>query len=152
MTSDADRMARAGNYVLGLMDPAERERAERDLERDAAFRDAVLRIAERLRLVGASPNEAADMRWSAISAKIGELPQMRGKKFSESGKPVLQPPAPPARRTVGVGLHSVSVWRGLVVAVALIAAFVLGYAIGVSALVRDTAHTAIHTGESPGTP
>ena len=152
MTSDADRMARAGNYVLGLMDPAERERAELDLERDAAFRDAVLRIAERLRLVGASPNEAADMRWSAISAKIAELPQMRGKKFSESGKPVPQPPAPHARKTVGVGLHSMPVWRGIFVAVGLIAAFVLGYVIGVSALVPGAAKHGTTSGESTHTP
>ena len=44
-------MSRAGSYVLGLMGEAERERAERDLEVDAEFRDAVLHIAERLHLI-----------------------------------------------------------------------------------------------------
>ena len=43
MTGEADRMSRAGSYVLGLMDEADRERAERDLEIDPAFRDAVVR-------------------------------------------------------------------------------------------------------------
>ncbi len=36
------RMDRAGRYVLGLMDDEERERAERDLEIDPAFRDAMV--------------------------------------------------------------------------------------------------------------
>ena len=39
--SDRDRIDRAHSYVRGLMDPAERERAERDMEVDAEFRDAL---------------------------------------------------------------------------------------------------------------
>ena len=46
----SDRIARAGDYVLGLMNDAERERAERDLEIDPAFRDAVLQLAERMHM------------------------------------------------------------------------------------------------------
>jgi hypothetical protein len=80
MTNEADRLSRAGNYVLGLMNEAERERAERDLERDASFRDAVLTVAERMRLVGAGAMQKGepDERWRQISARLGELPQMRG--------------------------------------------------------------------------
>ena len=55
MTSEADRMSRAGSYVLGLMNDTDRERAERDLETDAEFRDAVVRIAERLHLIDLTP-------------------------------------------------------------------------------------------------
>ncbi|WP_246674327.1 hypothetical protein [Mesorhizobium sp. B4-1-1] len=49
MSSESDRVARAGDYVFGLMNDRERARAERDLEIDPAFRDTVLRLAERLR-------------------------------------------------------------------------------------------------------
>ena len=38
MANDPDQMTRAGNYVLGLMDGKERERAEHDLEIDPGFR------------------------------------------------------------------------------------------------------------------
>ncbi len=48
MGDGGDRMDRAGRYVLGLMDDDERERAERDLEIDPAFRDAMMVIAERM--------------------------------------------------------------------------------------------------------
>ena len=39
MASESDRIARAGDYVLGLMNDRDRQRAERDLEIDPAFRD-----------------------------------------------------------------------------------------------------------------
>lgn len=35
MGGEGERLSRAGNYVLGLMGEAERQRAERDLEVDA---------------------------------------------------------------------------------------------------------------------
>ena len=58
MGETGDRMDRAGRYVLGLMDDEERERAERDLEIDSAFRDAMVEIAERMHLFDRFP--AAD--------------------------------------------------------------------------------------------
>jgi anti-sigma-K factor RskA len=128
MSNETDRMARAGNYVLGLMSEAERERAERDLERDQSFRDDVLRIAERMRLIG-SP-QVPDMKWQAISARIAELPQMRG----------IMPSVEPAPPT-GAGKESVAQWRRLhsvptpraaIMAACLIAAFAVGYIVGVS--------------------
>ena len=48
LVSESDRIARAGEYVLGLMNDKDRERAERDLEVDPAFRDAVARLAEQM--------------------------------------------------------------------------------------------------------
>ena len=69
MTGEADKMSRAGSYVLGLMDAAARERAERDLETDAEFRDAVVRIAERLHLIDLGPAtqpDAAD-QWKLLA-------------------------------------------------------------------------------------
>ena len=53
MGDGGDRMDRAGRYVLGLMDDDERERAERDLEIDPAFRDAMMVIAERMHVFDA---------------------------------------------------------------------------------------------------
>ncbi len=78
-----DQMTRAGDYVLGLMDDVERERAERDLEIDPAFREAVIGIAERMRLLDpagqARDGDAGDdaAAWRVISARIAEMPQMR---------------------------------------------------------------------------
>jgi hypothetical protein len=77
---------------------------------------------------------------------------MRGKMFSENGKPILQPRPAGSRRTIGIGLHSAPVWRGVIVAVGLIAAFGLGYAIGVSALTQGAARPASGIGESAGNP
>lgn len=79
MTTEPDRIARAGNYVLGLMDDTERDRAERDLEIDPAFRDAVVNIAERMHMfdITAPPQNASDGLWKAIAARIADMPQMR---------------------------------------------------------------------------
>ncbi|TIV99304.1 MAG: hypothetical protein E5V85_08190 [Mesorhizobium sp.] len=134
MASEGDRIARAGDYVFGLMDARERERAERDLEIDPAFRDAVLRLAERMRALdptGASAGGAADNRWKLVAQRLGELPQMRLAGLSESeAKP------PPVvinkieRKPYGVGLHSLGGRLGFVIAMALLAAFALGYLAG----------------------
>lgn len=79
MTTEPDRIARAGNYVLGLMDDAERDRAERDLEIDPDFRDAVIDIAERMHMfdVAVAPEDTTDGLWKAIAARIADMPQMR---------------------------------------------------------------------------
>lgn len=76
MANDPDQMTRAGNYVLGLMDRRERERAEHDLEIDPGFRDAVFRVAERMHMFDAAAAAGKD-DWSAVAARIAEMPQMR---------------------------------------------------------------------------
>lgn len=74
MSSDSDRYGRAGDYVMGRMEPAERERAERDLERDPQFREAVLRLSERIR----RSDVVADRElWQAVETGLSNLPQMR---------------------------------------------------------------------------
>lgn len=79
MANDPDQMTRAGNYVLGLMDRRERERAEHDLEIDPGFRDAVFRVAERMHMFDAAgaTKAAGKDDWSAVAARIAEMPQMR---------------------------------------------------------------------------
>ena len=82
-----DRMDRAGRYVLGLMDDDERERAERDLEIDPAFRDAMVEIAERMHVfdhipasdkpIGEPLGKTAQDGWRLIKERLAALPQMR---------------------------------------------------------------------------
>jgi anti-sigma-K factor RskA len=129
MIDEGDRLARAGHYVLGLMDDEERERAERDLERDGAFRNAVLSIAERMHVLDAGP--APDGKWRAISERIAEMPQMRGVAPAMTLPAIPQTAGPkvPIRRVV---LRSMRGWRAALVAASLIAAFAFGYVAGMS--------------------
>lgn len=91
MTREADLMARAGNYVLGLMEESDRQRAERDLEIDPVFRDAVLRVAERMHLLDLNPGRAVEPGfWRAIATRIGELPQMRIANHAGTATPEVQ--------------------------------------------------------------
>ena len=79
MPDTGDRMTRAGNYVLGLMNDSERERAERDLEIDSSFREAVVEVAERMHVFDhrPAPEEATDDSWKMIKERIDGMPQMR---------------------------------------------------------------------------
>jgi len=127
---DAGRRKRAGDYVLGLMSAAERERAERDLEVDAAFRDAVIQLAESMHAFDRTETPAAPSpeRWQAIAAHIAELPQMRHAALDGTGarKPVIGA----VRRTFGMGLHALPDRRASFVALGLVVAFALGYLAG----------------------
>lgn len=132
MTGERDRIKRAGNYVLGLMDDEERERAERDLEIDPAFRDAVLQLAERAHVfdLGDAANDRADEGWKLVLQRIPQLPQMRDATGAQTAgaKPVIQNLH---RGTYGVGPQSPGGGRrGLIVALGLIVAFCLGYLAG----------------------
>lgn len=133
MAGEGDRIARAGDYVFGLMDERERARAERDLEIDPAFRDAVLRLAERMRALepqGASAT-ASDERWQLIQRRLGELPQMRFAGLDKGdAKPQPIVINKIERKPYGVGLHSLGGRLGLAIALALAAAFALGYLAG----------------------
>ncbi|MVA98097.1 hypothetical protein GN330_12675 [Nitratireductor sp. CAU 1489] len=123
MTSDSDRMARAGDFVMGRMNEAERERAEKDLERDPAFRDAVMRFAQRLRGPAADGARPRGDVWRAVHANIADLPQMRA--ASPAGfVPAEAPPGP------GASAHALGGWRGVAVATCLAAAFGIGLVAG----------------------
>ncbi|MER9946925.1 hypothetical protein [Mesorhizobium sp. M0047] len=125
MASESDRIARAGDYVLGLMNDTERERAERDLEIDPAFRDAVVQLAERMHVFDhAEPEE----RWKQITQRIGDLPQMRNSGLIDAGSPAVIQSL--SQRPHGIGLHAFGGRRGFAVAVGLIVAFALGYLAG----------------------
>ncbi|MES0007050.1 hypothetical protein NKJ64_18030 [Mesorhizobium sp. M0062] len=126
MASESDRIARAGDYVLGLMNDRDRERAERDLEIDPAFRDTVMRLAERMHVLDRGAPSGGSDRWRLISQRIAELPQMRVIGQDEA-KPVL---GRLERKPYGVGVHSLGGRRGAVIAIALMVVFALGYLVG----------------------
>lgn len=145
MVEQGDRMDRAGRYVLGLMDDEERERAERDLEVDPAFRNAMVEIAQRMHVFDRMPapeKPSADV-WRLIKEKIAALPQMRaapaaepapqatfGRRRSDRMRSTIV--AETSSKTVGVGLHSVPGPRALMLALCLVAAFALGYVAGMT--------------------
>jgi VIT1/CCC1 family predicted Fe2+/Mn2+ transporter len=152
MSDTGDRMTRAGDYVLGLMDERERERAERDLEVDPAFRDAVVEIAGRMRVFDRAPDTAPEDGWKQLKERIAGLPQMRaaaaparpeppavpeapvtfGRRRSDARRETIVPAAAP--KVTRVALHSVPGRLALAIAVGLIAAFALGYVAGVSSI------------------
>jgi anti-sigma-K factor RskA len=129
-SGESEQRRRAGDYILGRMSETERERAERDLEIDAAFRDAVIALAEDMHIFGRAetPASPSPERWQAIVARIADLPQMRQADLSgiDPEKPVIGT----AKRTVGMGLHALPNRRAIIVALGLIAAFALGYLAG----------------------
>jgi anti-sigma-K factor RskA len=129
MASESDRVARAGDYVLGLMNDRDRERAERDLEIDPAFRDTVMRLAERMHVFDRTgPPSGGSDRWRLISQRIAEMPQMRVVGHDEvKATPVINRLE---HRPYGVGVHSLGGRRGAVIAIVLIVVFALGYLVG----------------------
>jgi hypothetical protein len=133
MSSESDRVARAGDYVFGLMNDRERARAERDLEIDPAFRDTVLRLAERLRAFDPAGSEGRDNRWEVVTQRLAELPQMQTRLAGVAASETEPPPViihRLERKPYGVGLHSLGGRLGFVIALALVAAFALGYLAG----------------------
>ena len=128
MARESDRVARAGDYVLGLMNDAERERAERDLEIDPAFRDAVVDLAERMHIIGRAEPADGEARWEQITQSIVDLPQMRSSGLGDARSPTVIRSLP--QRPHGIGLHTLGGRRGFAVAVGLMAAFALGYLAG----------------------
>jgi anti-sigma-K factor RskA len=94
MDADASRDAQAAEYVLGTLDPSEREAAQALIESDAAF--AVLvrqwerRLGELHALAGGVDPPASV--WDAITAKLPEVPPSAVMRLPELPRP-LPPPA-----------------------------------------------------------
>ena len=127
MPLDAERLARAGNYVLGVMNAEERERAEHDLETDPAFRDAVVEVAERMHLFDLpQPGHAVD-RWRDVAARIGEMPHLRAVPGA-ADTPARH--VPRHRRPIGRGAHETGTGRARAIAIAIAVTFALGYVAG----------------------
>ncbi len=134
--TETDRLQRAGHYVSGLMSEPERERAERDLERDSSFRDAVMTVSHRMRVIDgkSSPNPGSDELWADIAARLSELPHMNGVLIKQDNEPksrAVQTKQKPsfkktlARHRDGVRLGALAACLGAV--------FVAGYFAGTHA-------------------
>lgn len=128
--SREERMSRAGDYVLGLMNDHERQRAERDMEVDAEFRDCVLRLAERFRVFEhGRENGKRDEMWASVEARLAALPQMR------TGAPAphiaaAAGAAPVKAAGLRAVLQQIDPWRAAVIAACMVAAWALGFLAG----------------------
>ena len=139
--SDVERYQRAGDYVFGLMDSAERARAERDLELDDDFRLAVSALTARIRVADReiAARQRRETGWETIAAGLAALPQMQGRLPFDT--------APlPAWSTPPVGDPRPG--RSLLPA-AVAAAFALGVAAGFLAGHFWAPPAAVSTGAAP---
>lgn len=137
--SREERMARAGDYVLGLMDEAGRERAERDMAVDPEFRECVALLAEQFHAFDreAEPLPVADEIWQTISGRIADLPQMDAREALEIRMRQAGLDTGPRGRHGFLGLRrpSAAGWggaRGVLLAACLIGAAGVGYLVGLA--------------------
>lgn len=143
MSSDSDRYGRAGDYVMGRMEPAERERAERDLERDPKFREAVLRLSERIR----RSDTVADLElWRSVEAGLNNLPQMRA---------ALAAPASASGRTkranrASVSSHPLTGWKGALLVAGVAAACGASYIAGDRSALPGTPRMVVTLADASG--
>jgi anti-sigma-K factor RskA len=141
--SDVERYQRAGDYVFGLMDSAERARAERDLELDDEFRLAVSALTARIRAADReiAARERRESGWETIAAGLAALPQMQGRLPFDAAP--LADPSTPAAGEPRPG-------RSLLPA-AVAAAFALGVAAGFLAghFWASAQPAAVSTGAAP---
>lgn len=134
--SREDRMARAGDYVLGLMDEQERARAERDMALDAEFRDCVLLLSERVSAFGRRPAEELepDRAWKAVASRIAGMPQMaRDATLRERIDPAPPGPDPSRKGLLGFRRPFAGQFEGLrnsLIALCLVAAGGFGFLVG----------------------
>ncbi|WP_432287374.1 anti-sigma factor [Aminobacter sp. BA135] len=120
MSSDSEHLAHAGDYVLGLLDDDARAEAEREMERDPEFAEAVRRLVERMSSLDhtVKPHDVPAGMWDEILGKIATLPQDHG----------ASPPEQSAANQNSA--TQMPPWRKLALAASLAAAFGLGYAGG----------------------
>ncbi len=137
-----ERMERAGDYVLGLMDESERERAERDMIADPEFRECVLEMAERFHVLDrtAKPVEPSQQTWEAIARRIADMPQMPAEKVAEIRMREAGLPPIDRSRKGFLGIrrskaHAMGGFRGTLLAACLLAAAGVGYMLGQSSVI-----------------
>jgi len=113
MRTDGATRARIGDYLLGLMDDADRLQFEQEMSQDAGLKAAVDRFAGKLSSLDQTVQPAAvppDL-WDKIAAGIADVPQ------TETVRPEL------------IGRRQVWTWpRGLTaLAASMVAGIMLGY-------------------------
>lgn len=127
MSARDDRMARAGDYVLGLMEEAERLRAEADMATDAEFRAAVDLLSNRMAALDdtAGRDPVPEGMWAAIDARLGETDADAATAASSAGRSLSSAPVVDlaARRRQ-------TAWRPALMAASIAAALGIGYLAG----------------------
>lgn len=132
-----ERAMRAGDYVLGLMDEADRTRAERDLIIDPEFRDAVWSFASRMEGLdrSATAEKPSDTLWQRVSDGIAGVEQMTRTQAMQDELTAAGIPVRPAGRHGHLGLKRPMARlftgaRGTALAASILAACGLGYVVG----------------------
>jgi anti-sigma-K factor RskA len=119
--TDDERRARAGDFVLGLMDDAERQKAERDMASDPLFSSAVESLAARLHALDAdiAPARVSEGLWDRIASAIGAQEKATSSQRNASVKPaVLHRPRPDlnAMRIAAMAASlAVAIWVGYLI-------------------------------------
>lgn len=127
MSAEDDRIARAGDYVLGLMDEAERLRAEADMATDAEFRAAVDSLSARMAALDdtAGRDPVPDGMWAAVEARLDGADADALRVSPPAGRSPASAPvvdlAARRRRTA---------WRPALMAAGIAAAIGIGYLAG----------------------
>jgi anti-sigma-K factor RskA len=132
-----DRMARAEDYVFGLMNEQERARAERDMEVDPQFRECVVMLGQQLRRLREPnvPISISDNAWRDITRRLASMPQMTGAATAAGMAGVTLPGAGDPSRKGHLKMkrpyaEQFGGWKGTVVALGLVAALGVGYVVG----------------------
>jgi len=133
MSDDQNRLERAGHYVLGLMDAPAQQEAERDMNSDPAFRDAVTRFSAHMQSLDATatPSVPPQDMWERIAARVSAMPQ---DALDSSGADQTRQQAeiiPLAARSAALrGRRTLSALQATLMAACLVAAAGLGYIAG----------------------
>jgi anti-sigma-K factor RskA len=106
-----EMQALAGEYVLGLLDDAEHQKAEHAMANDEELRRMVRSFANHMSRLDAPPDKVPEGMWERISAELEKTPQ-------EGARPASNV-VPLAKRA--------PTWSRLALAASLLAALGLGY-------------------------
>ncbi len=116
MSELTERLERAGEFVLGLLEGAEKQAAETAMQTDPEFRQAVEAFSRSMAPLdlAARPEAVPPEMWTRVAAATADLPQERDAQPPATVVPL--PVAAPRRR-----------WQGLALAASLLVGAGLGY-------------------------
>jgi anti-sigma-K factor RskA len=118
MSEQSERMERVGNFVLGLMDEAERRAAEAAMRTDPEFRQAVEAFSRSMSPLdlAAAPDPVPAGMWDKVAAATAGLAQDTVAQPAATVVPITNTAPRPRQR-----------WQGLPLAASLLVGVGLGY-------------------------
>jgi anti-sigma-K factor RskA len=118
MSERTERLERAGNFVLGLMDEAERQAAETAMRTDPEFRQAVETFARSMAPLdlAAQPDPVPPDLWDRVVAATADLAQDTAAQPAATVVPIRSTAPRPGQR-----------WQGWALAASLLIGAGLGY-------------------------